>query len=62
MSKKAEGILRIGTSNIVLPGSKLTFPVEYREKSRLNYYRSLFNSLEENSSINKVPMRLLKNG
>ena len=57
MANNTNGILRIGTSNIVLPGSKLTFPAEYREKSRLNYYSSLFNSLEVNSSFYKVPMR-----
>jgi uncharacterized protein YecE (DUF72 family) len=57
MANKTKGILRIGTSNIVLPGSKLTFPAAYREKSRLNYYSSLFNSLEVNSSFYKVPMR-----
>jgi len=57
MAKKTKGILRIGTSNIVLPGSKQTFPEAYREKSRLHYYSSLFNSLEVNSSFYKVPMR-----
>jgi uncharacterized protein YecE (DUF72 family) len=52
-----QGVLRIGTSNIVVPGNKLSFPPEYQQKSRLNYYSSLFNSLEVNSSFYKVPMR-----
>ncbi|MEO5889375.1 MAG: DUF72 domain-containing protein [Ferruginibacter sp.] len=51
------GILRIGTSNIVVPGNKTTFPPEFQSKSRLNYYSSIFNSLEVNSSFYKVPMK-----
>jgi uncharacterized protein YecE (DUF72 family) len=46
-----------GTSNIVLPvPNKTLFPPEFQEKSRLEYYASLFNSLEVNSSFYKVPM------
>ena len=46
-----------GTSNIVLPvANKAAFPAEYKNKSRLAYYASLFNSLEVNSSFYKVPM------
>ncbi|GAA4451841.1 DUF72 domain-containing protein [Rurimicrobium arvi] len=46
----------IGTSNIVLPvPNKAFFPEAYREKSRLCYYASLFNSLEVNSSFYKIP-------
>ncbi len=46
-----------GTSNIVLPEpNKQAFPVAFREKSRLEYYASLFNSVEVNSSFYKVPM------
>ncbi|RYD93901.1 MAG: DUF72 domain-containing protein [Sphingobacteriales bacterium] len=46
-----------GTSNIVLPvPNKQLFPEAFRDKSRLNYYASLFNSLEVNSSFYKVPM------
>ncbi|MEO6721881.1 MAG: DUF72 domain-containing protein [Ferruginibacter sp.] len=56
MKKKTSGILRIGTSNIVVPGTKQTFPPEFQHKSRLNYYSSIFNSLEINSSFYKVPM------
>jgi len=50
------GIIRIGTSNIVVPGNKLSFPKAFQSKSRLNYYSSLFNTLEVNSSFYKVPM------
>lgn len=46
----------IGTSNIVLPGNKSTFPGEFQSRSRLNYYSSLFNSVELNSTFYKVPM------
>lgn len=42
---------------MVLPvPNKQAFPDEYRDKSRLTYYASLFNSLEVNSSFYKVPM------
>jgi uncharacterized protein YecE (DUF72 family) len=50
------GILRIGTSGIVVPGNKQTIPPGYRDKSRLRYYASLFNTLEVNSSFKKLPM------
>ncbi|MDB5246815.1 MAG: hypothetical protein JWQ40_1209 [Segetibacter sp.] len=46
----------MGTSGIVVPGSKGTFPVEFQDKSRLNYYSSLFNTLEVNSTFHKLPM------
>ena len=46
-----------GTSNITLPvPNKESFPPDYRDKSRLNYYASLLNSLEVNSSFYKLPM------
>ena len=46
----------IGTSNIALPVSKTGFPSAFREKSRLHYYSSLFNSLEVNSSFSRIPL------
>lgn len=52
---KSEGIFRIGTSNIVVPVPKYAFPPAYREKTRLTYYASLFNSLEVNSTFYKLP-------
>ncbi|MEP6676671.1 MAG: DUF72 domain-containing protein [Ferruginibacter sp.] len=54
--KYKKGIVRIGTSNIVVPGNQQTYPPAYQGKSRLNYYSSFFNSLEVNSSFYKVPM------
>jgi uncharacterized protein YecE (DUF72 family) len=57
MKNKRRGILRIGTSNIVVPGTKQSFPEEFKLKSRLNFYSSLFNTLEINSSFYKVPLR-----
>ena len=56
MTKKKKGVFRIGTSGIVVPGSKETFPVQFQNKSRLNYYSSLFNTLEVNASFHKLPM------
>ena len=53
MNTKAK--LFIGTSNVVLPGNKQSFPAEYQIKSRLHYYSTLFNSVEINNSFYKVP-------
>ena len=52
----AEKAVRIGTSGIVLPGNKPTFPEAFRNASRLNYYSPLFNSLEINSTFYKIPL------
>jgi uncharacterized protein YecE (DUF72 family) len=54
--KNSNGILNIGTSNIVVPGNRESYPPAYKGRSRLNYYSSFFNSLEVNSSFYKVPM------
>lgn len=46
-----------GTSGLVLPvPNKKAFPPEFRERTRLEYYASLFNSVEVNSSFYKIPM------
>src|SRR4051812_36333206 len=57
MAKKKKGICRIGTSGIVVPGTKQSFPPAFQDKSRLNYYASFLNSIEVNSSFYKIPMR-----
>lgn len=44
-----------GTSNIVIPGNRQTFPEAYRQKSRLHYYATLFNSVELNNTFYKLP-------
>lgn len=45
-----------GTSGLVLPvPNKSHFPQEFKERSRLCYYGSLFNSIEVNSSFYKLP-------
>lgn len=44
----------IGTSGLVLPGPKKTFPIEFQSTSRLYYYSTLFNSVEINSSFYKL--------
>ena len=56
MKKKTKGTLRIGISNVVVPGNKQSFPAEFKDKSRLNYYSSLFNTVELNSPFYKIPM------
>lgn len=45
-----------GTSNLVLPvRNKTFFPPEFRDKTRLTYYASLFNSIEINASFYRMP-------
>ncbi len=51
-----KGRLYIGTSNVILPGNKSTFPEVYQSASRLKYYSSIFNSVEINSSFYKLPL------
>lgn len=53
---RSEGIVYLGTSNIVLPGPKMSFPDVFKNSSRLHYYSHLFNSLEINSSFYKIPL------
>ena len=52
-----KGTLRLGTSGIVIPGAKATYPQQFQNKSRIHYYATLFNTVEVNSSFYKVPMR-----
>lgn len=49
------GLWRIGISGIGLPFSKQHFPEEFKNKSRLYYYSTIFNSIEINSSFYKIP-------
>lgn len=51
-------MIYIGTSGIVLPGSKENFPDQFKSGTRLQYYSTLFNSLEINSSFYKTPQPL----
>ena len=44
-----------GTSGLDLPVRRSQYPVEFQGKSRLQYYASLFNSLEVNSIFYKLP-------
>jgi uncharacterized protein YecE (DUF72 family) len=55
MALKTHGIVRIGTSNVTVPGNKSSFPEAFREKSRLYYYSHIFNTVEVNSSFYKTP-------
>lgn len=54
--RRKQGRFFIGTSNIVVPGNRQSFPEPFREKTRLHYYSTLFNSLEVNSSFYKLPL------
>lgn len=56
MNNQGRGVLRIGTSGIVVPGSRPSFPADFQNKSRLSYYASLFNTVEVNSTFKKIPM------
>src|SRR4051812_47189017 len=55
MNPTARGIARIGTSGIVVPGTKNSRPEKFQHVSRLHYYASLFNTLEVNSTFKKIP-------
>ncbi|WP_295125519.1 DUF72 domain-containing protein [uncultured Chitinophaga sp.] len=56
MAKKQKGRFFSGTSGLVLPvPNKLSYPPAFQDKSRLEYYAHLFNSIEVNSSFYKVP-------
>jgi uncharacterized protein YecE (DUF72 family) len=44
-----------GTSNIVVPIKQSQYPPEFSGASRLQYYASLFSSLEVNSSFYRIP-------
>jgi uncharacterized protein YecE (DUF72 family) len=57
MSENNIGRFYAGTSGLVLPvPNKQFYPEEFKDKSRLTYYASLFNSIEINSSFYKVPL------
>lgn len=46
-----------GTSGLLLPvPNKEFYPEAFKDKSRLHYYGSLFNSIEINSSFYKMPL------
>ncbi|HWZ15709.1 MAG TPA: DUF72 domain-containing protein [Mucilaginibacter sp.] len=57
MSTKNRGKIYTGTSGLVLPlPNRRSFPPEMQNKSRLEIYSSIFNSIEINSCFYKVPM------
>src|SRR5882757_11111054 len=52
-----KGIFRAGTSNVVVPEkNKAAFPAAFQSKSHLEYYASLFNSVEINRTFYKLPL------
>jgi len=55
MALKYQGSVRIGTSNVTVPGNKSSFPEAFRQRSRLYYYSHIFNTIEVNSSFYKTP-------
>jgi uncharacterized protein YecE (DUF72 family) len=54
MSRKKTKLFS-GTSGLVVPVARALYPPEFSGKSRLEYYASLFNSIEINSSFYKMP-------
>lgn len=44
-----------GTSGLVLPVNKTNFPEAYKDKSRLEFYGTIFNSIEINTTFYKLP-------
>jgi uncharacterized protein YecE (DUF72 family) len=50
-----KGQLFLGTSGIVVPHSKQIYPAAFKDKSRLTYYSSFFNSVEINSTFRQIP-------
>ena len=48
-------LLCSGTSGLVLPVPQSLYPPEFHGRSRLEYYASMFNSVEINSSFYKMP-------
>lgn len=57
MSANSSNRIYTGTSGLVLPlPNKGSFPPEMQNKSRLEIYSSIFNSIEINSCFYKVPM------
>jgi len=57
MPANNKSLIYIGTSNVVIPGNKKSFPEEFHSTSRLHYYSNLFNSVEINQSFYKMPLR-----
>ncbi|HEV2354455.1 MAG TPA: DUF72 domain-containing protein [Puia sp.] len=59
MSTRIIRRLRCGTSGLVLPlPNRKAFPEAFRERPRLSYYASLYNSIEINRSFYKVPKQV----
>ncbi|MCZ4222540.1 DUF72 domain-containing protein [Pedobacter rhodius] len=57
MSKFSTNKYFTGTSGLLLPvANKSFYPPAYQDKSRLQYYASLFSSIEINSSFYKIPL------
>ena len=57
MGNSGQPDLFSGTSGLILPvKNKQFYPVEFKDKPRLTYYASLFNSIEINSTFYKIPM------
>jgi uncharacterized protein YecE (DUF72 family) len=55
--KSKKGLFRSGTSNVVVPEpNKAAFPIAFQSKSHLEYYASLFNSVEINRTFYKLPL------
>lgn len=53
--KKHPASYYAGLSGLTLPVAKYQFPPQFQQASRLEYYASIFNTIEINSSFYKVP-------
>ncbi|MEO6455142.1 MAG: DUF72 domain-containing protein [Ginsengibacter sp.] len=53
--QKAKTMFYSGISGLALPVPKSEYPPEFQDKSRLQYYAFLFNSVEVNSIFYKLP-------
>lgn len=46
-----------GSSGLSMPFGKSDYPIEFKDKSRLEFYASMFNSIEINSIFYKLPRK-----
>lgn len=57
MEALKKGNFFAGSSGLISKTARSLYPPEFREKSRLHYYSTLFNSIEINSTFYKLPKK-----
>ena len=55
MPAKAKPEFHLGTSGLIVPGNRLSRDADLQHMSRLQFYSTIFNSLEVNSIFYKLP-------